>query len=199
MGIIIDDSSRMILAYGEFDRATTENSIKLVQEVIDKYKHIRVIREIISDHGTQFCANKTDSHGNSKHSFSGFLKSNGIKQILCRVKHPQSNGKVERLHKTIKHECIRPKTPLTIEDARDVVEEFVEHYNTERLHSSIDYIAPVDKLKGRAKQILKTRDDKLNKARETRKISRNKNNLLIGIKKGEKVETYKRLLVAGGL
>ena len=86
----------MILAYGEFDRATTENSIKLVQEVIDKYKHIKVIREIISDHGTQFCANKTDSHGNSKHSFSGFLKSNGIKQILRRVKHPQSNGKVEK-------------------------------------------------------------------------------------------------------
>ncbi len=55
------------------------------------------------------------------------------------------------------------------------------------------------KLEGRAELILKTRDEKLNKARETRKISRNKSNLLMGLKKGYSVETYKKSLVAGVL
>lgn len=93
---VLDDSSRKILAAGEFSHATARNSIKLVQEVIDKYGHIRVICEIISDHGTQFTGNKPTKKGQTKHTFSDFLRRHGIKHILCRVKHPQSNGKMEK-------------------------------------------------------------------------------------------------------
>jgi transposase InsO family protein len=39
------------------------------------------------------------------------------------------NGKIERWHKSLKRECIRPLTPLTLEDARRLVEGYVEHYN----------------------------------------------------------------------
>ncbi len=184
---ILDGYSRYIVHW-EIRESMTEKDIEIILER-GREKFPNQTPRIISDNGPQFISG----------DFKTYIKISGMTHVKTSPYYPQSNGKLERLNKTIKHECIRPKTPLTIEDARDVVEEFVEHYNTERLHSSIDYIAPVDKLKGRAKQILKTRDDKLNKARETRKISRNKNNLLIGIKKGEKVETYKRLLVAGDL
>ncbi|HUI45690.1 MAG TPA: transposase [Nitrospirota bacterium] len=72
--------------------------------------------------------------------------------------YPQSNGKLERYHKTLKGECIRPKTPLSLDDARRLVAEYVTHYNTARLHSSIGYIAPVDRLNGRHQDIFKERD-----------------------------------------
>ena len=67
--------------------------------------------------------------------------------------YPQSNGKLERWFKTLKGECIRIKTPLSLEDARRVVTDFVSYYNTVRLHSAIAYITPSDKLAGRAEAI----------------------------------------------
>ena len=84
----------------------------------------------------------------------------------------QSNGKIERYHRTLKATAIRPKTPLSLEDARRIVGEFVDHYNTVRLHSAIGYVAPLDKLEGRAGEILKERDRKLEAAREARKQRR---------------------------
>ena len=51
--------------------------------------------------------------------------------------YPQSNGKLERWHKSLKSECIRPGTPLTPEDARRLIQQYVDHYNTVRLHSAI--------------------------------------------------------------
>ncbi len=62
--------------------------------------------------------------------------------------YPQSNGKIERWFKTLKGECIRAQTPLSLEDARRLVAEFVTYYNTVRLHSAIAYITPADKLAG---------------------------------------------------
>jgi len=53
-----------------------------------------------------------------------------------------SNGKIERWHKSLKGECIRPGTPLSLEDARRLVEGYVEHYNKVRLNSAIGYITP---------------------------------------------------------
>ena len=91
-----DDSSRLILSGGEFENATEENSILLMREAIEKTREFWNIRESITDHGTQFYANKRDKEENAKHGFEEFLKEHNIKQILCRYKHPQSNGKIER-------------------------------------------------------------------------------------------------------
>jgi len=62
--------------------------------------------------------------------------------------YPQSNGKLELFHGTLKQECIRPQTPLCLDDAIRSVTIFVDHYNNERLHSAIGYIVPKDKLEG---------------------------------------------------
>ena len=83
--------------------------------------------------------------------------------------YPQSNGKIERFHQSLKRECIRPKTPLCIEDARRIVSEFVKYYNEVRLHSAIGYVAPRDKLEGRAGEIMAERKRKLQQAKELRK------------------------------
>ena len=87
--------------------------------------------------------------------------------------YPQSNGKLERYHKTIKSTCIRVNTPLSLSDARRVVTDFVDKYNNRRLHSAIEYVTPADKLYGRAELIQAERDAKLAAARQARKVRRN--------------------------
>ncbi|MFO8058816.1 MAG: integrase core domain-containing protein, partial [bacterium] len=86
--------------------------------------------------------------------------------------YPQSNGKIERWHQSLKKECIRPRTPLDLDDARRIVGEYIEHYNHVRLHSAIGYVAPHDKLMGRETEIFKERDRKLEAARDERKHRR---------------------------
>ena len=116
----------------------------------------------ISDNGPQFIAK----------DFKEFIRLCGMTQVKTSPYYPQSNGKLERYHRTIKGTCIRVKTPLSLEDAQRVVEEFVTYYNHERLHSAIAYITPKDKLEGRAEMIQAARDAKLAAAREIRKAQR---------------------------
>ena len=98
--VVLDDSSRFILAGGEFAAATGKASIDLVKEVLENHGDIWRIREIITDHGTQFFANKTDKNGESQSAFSAFLAKNEIKHIVSRAKHPQTNGKIAKWHHT---------------------------------------------------------------------------------------------------
>ena len=93
---VLDEASRMILSGGEFSAATAENSINLLREAYEEYQHIAPIREVITDHGSQFYANKRDLQVNAEHSFELFCKEMGIQHILARVKHTQTNGKMER-------------------------------------------------------------------------------------------------------
>ena len=86
--------------------------------------------------------------------------------------YPQNNGKLERWHQSAKRECLRPRCPLSLEEARRIVGEFVEHYNTRRLHSAIGYIAPANKLAGRETEIFAARDRKLEAARQVRQAKR---------------------------
>jgi putative transposase len=86
--------------------------------------------------------------------------------------YPQSNGKIERWHKSLKRECIRPLTPLTLDDARHLIQVYVDHYNMVRLHSAVGYVTPQDMLTGRQAEIHATRDCKLEEARRLRQLSR---------------------------
>jgi hypothetical protein len=72
----------------------------------------------------------------------------------------------------VKVTTIRPNTPCSLEEARKLVAQFVEYYNTVRLHSAIGYVAPADKLAGREKAIWERRDQRLEAARERRRLRR---------------------------
>jgi hypothetical protein len=87
--VVLDDSSRKVLSGGEFDSETSKNAIFLLKTALDECKLVynHGIRECISDHGTQFHADKRDKYGYADHEFENFLKVEGVKQILCRVKH----------------------------------------------------------------------------------------------------------------
>ena len=84
----------------------------------------------------------------------------------------QSNGKIERRHKSLKSECIRPGTPLSLDDERRLVEGYVDRYNNVRLNSTTGYITPKDMLSGRQLEIHAERDHKLKAARQQRQNRR---------------------------
>ena len=84
----------------------------------------------------------------------------------------EANGKLERWHKSLKSECIRPLTPLTLEDALRLIQTYVNYYNTVRLHSAIGYVTPQDRLAGRQAEIHAARDRKLEQARQLRRLRR---------------------------
>jgi hypothetical protein len=71
-----------------------------------------------------------------------------------------------------KGECIRPGTQLSLEDARRLVQGYVEHYNNFRLNSAVDYVTPKDMLAGRQQEIHAERDRKLAGARKQRQVRR---------------------------
>jgi len=79
--VVLDDSSRCVLAGDEFDAATAENSINLIQEVLENFREIIRIEQVVTDHGSQFYANKTCKNGKSNSKFSLFLEENNIKHI----------------------------------------------------------------------------------------------------------------------
>ena len=157
---ILDGYSRSIVHW-EIRESMKEADIEIIlQRAHEKYPEERP--RIISDNGPPFIAR----------DFKEFIKISGMTHVRTSPYYPQSNGKIERWHQSLKRECIRPKTPLDIDDARRLVLEFVEYYNTKRLHSAIGYITPKDKLEGKKKEIFAERDRKLADARDKRKTRR---------------------------
>jgi len=139
----------------------TEADIEIILERA-KELHPGARPRIISDNGPQFIAK----------DFKEFIRVSGMTHVRTSPYYPQSNGKIERWHKSLKGECIRPGTPLSLEDARRLVEGYVRHYNDVRLNSAIDYITPKDMLAGRQPEIRAERDRKLEEARKQRQIRR---------------------------
>jgi putative transposase len=157
---ILDGCSRYIVHW-DIRESMTEADIELV---LQKAKELwpKASPRIITDNGPQFLAK----------DFKEFIRISGMTHVKTSPFYPQSNGKIERWHQSLKQECIRPGTPLTLDDARRLVAGYVEHYNTRRLHSAIGYVTPKDKLEGREQLIFDARDRKLETARERRKAAR---------------------------
>ena len=104
--------------------------------------------------------------------FKEFIRISGMTHLRTSPFYPQSNGKIERWHKSLKGECIRPGTPLSVADARRLVHGYVDHYNNVRLNSATGYITPKDMLAGRQQEIHTARDRKLEAARRQRQLRR---------------------------
>jgi len=157
---ILDGCSRALLHW-QLRYSMTEAEVEIIiQAAIEKYPGVKA--RVITDNGPQFIAR----------DFKEFIRIVGLTHVKTSPYYPQSNGKIERWHQTLKAACLRPGCPLSLEDAQHLVEHFVAHYNTVRLHSAIGYITPVDRLAGRHLEIFAARDKKLDAARQNRKLKR---------------------------
>ena len=153
---ILDGFSRKVIHWDIRPEMKELDIEAIVQYAKEQYPEARP--RIISDNGPQFIAN----------DFKSFVRLSGMTHVRTSPYYPQSNGKIEHYHRTLKSDCIRPKCPLTLEDAKRVVKQFVSDYNDRRLHSAIGYITPSDMLAGKQKAIHEERDRKLEEAREDR-------------------------------
>ncbi len=157
---ILDGHSRFIVAWDIFPNMHEESVEIVVQRAKEKFPH--ACPRIISDNGGQFIAR----------DFKELVRLLGMTHVRTSPYYPQSNGKLERWHGTIKSECIRPGTPLCLEDAKRLVSRWIDEYNHVRLHSALGYVTPADKLAGREAAIYAQRDQKLEAARERRQAKR---------------------------
>jgi len=133
---------------------------RILERAKEKYPEAKP--RMISDNGPQFLAR----------DFKEFIRLSGMTHVRTSPYYPQSNGKIERWHQSLKQECIRPLTPLTLADARRLIQSYVDHYNMVRLHSALGYVTPQDMLLGRQVEIHAERDRKLEQARRQQQLRR---------------------------
>lgn len=157
---VLDGYSRAIVEW-DLREAMRETDVEIILEAA-KEKYPRARPRVISDNGPQFIAR----------DFKEFIRISGMTHVRTSPYYPQSNGKLERWHKSLKGECLRPGVPLTLADARRLIGSYVEHYNTVRLHSAIGFVTPQDMLAGRQSEIHEARDRKLEQARQQRQLRR---------------------------
>lgn len=154
---VLDGYSRMILHH-ELRTTMTGYDVQItLQRALEKYPDVHP--NLISDNGKQFVAK----------DFREYLRDCGLKQVRTSVYYPQSNGKIERFHGTIKTEEIRKQSYLSIDDARRQIDRYIHYYNEERLHSALYYLTPKEVFDGKTEQRLKERQDKLDKAAHMRR------------------------------
>lgn len=154
---LLDGYSRY-LVHWEIRTSMTERDVQtIVQRGLEKFPNERP--RIISDNGPQFIAK----------DFKEFIRLTGITHVRTSPYYPQSNGKLERWHGSLKGERFRLAAPTSLDPARRVVASFVAHYNDVRLHSALGYVTPADKLAGLEDVIFAERDRKLEEARQRRR------------------------------
>ncbi len=153
---VIDGYSRYIVHH-ELRQNMQEFDVEItIQKALEKFPGNNP--RIISDNGSQFISK----------DFAAYLKFAELQHIKTSIAYPQSNGKIERFHRTIEEEHLRQTSMINLEDARKQISEYIEFYNTKRLHSSLFYLTPDDYLKGTEKEKLQVREIKLTEARSNR-------------------------------
>lgn len=157
---VLDGCSRYITAWDIRPTMCEADAQIVLQRAREAFPEAKP--RVITDQGSQFKGRE----------FQQFIKLWSATHVMTSPHYPQSNGKIERFHKTLKHHAIHPQTPLSLEDAKRITAQFIEHYNNERLHSAIGYITPKDRLAERHKLIHAQREQKLESAREQRKLKR---------------------------
>ena len=107
------DACSCSIVHWEIRESMKEAEIEtIIQRAREKYPDVSP--RIISDNGPQFIARE----------FKEYIRVTGMTHIRTSPYYPQTNGKLERYHRTIKSECIRPGVILSLEDARIVVEDY---------------------------------------------------------------------------
>lgn len=149
---VMDDYSRFVLAWKLQTDMSTDSLIEVVQQAIDATGMTEVLVEdrtrLLSDNGSGYVSR----------AFRDYLHLVGIHHILASPFHPQTNGKLERYHQSIKQEVnqLPYEMPAELEQA---IAEFVDYYNYRRYHKALGNITPDDVLQGRRDSILAKRKE----------------------------------------
>ena len=149
---VLDDYSRMILAWELKTDMTAESISDVVEQAVEwtgmKNVPLEDRSRLVSDNGPGYLA----------YAFEDYLRMLAIRHIRCSPHHPQTNGKLERFHETLKAR-VNLLVYLSPEELRRAIAEFIEFYNHRRYHEGIGNVAPADVYYGRRDGILKRREE----------------------------------------
>ncbi len=149
---VMDDDSRFILAHRLPQDMTADSFIEVVQDAVDTTS---MDQAPVTERTRLLCDN---GPGYVSRAFRDYLGMVGIKHILATPFHPQTNGKLERCHQTIKRDVnqVPYELPADLEAANGA---FVSYYNYRRYHKALGNMTPSDVLKARRQEILQRRKE----------------------------------------
>lgn len=149
---VMDDFSRFILAWKLQEDMTTDSLIEVVQETIDTTGMddvpVQDRTKLLSDNGSGYVSR----------AFREYLQQVGIRHILASPYHPQTNGKLERYHRTLKTEVYQVPYEI-VSDLEGAIGAFVDFYNHRRYHKALGSVTPADVLHGHREAILARRKE----------------------------------------
>ena len=159
---VMDDYSRFILAWKLQVDMTSPSLIDVVQDAVDRTGMSDVPVEdrtkLLSDNGSGYISR----------AFQEYVQLVGIRHIFTAPYHPQTNGKLERYHQTLKRSVNQVVYDVPV-DLQQAIGEFVEFYNHRRYHKALKDVTPSDILEGRRDQILARRKEAKTRSLERRK------------------------------
>jgi len=160
---VLDGYSRFIVHWDLRASMTTDDVELVIQRALESLPKGVSKPRLISDNGPQYISTE----------FRSYLRDQEVVHSRIRVGHPQSNGKIERFHKSLKSECIRVSPLGDLDEAWEIIKSYVQAYNHERLHASLNDLTPSDYLKG-LEHVTKRLEDRKAALETARKIRREK-------------------------
>jgi len=146
---IVDAYSRYIVHWELLEIASAAAVRAVIQTALKKYPGHRP--RLVTDNGVQFTSRE----------FKELIKDFSLKDIKIRIKHPESNGLIERVHRSLREEGLSDQQLKNKYSAEEIISVWVEHYNHTRLHASLKYLRPIDYLTGCHKEKLRERHEKI--------------------------------------
>jgi putative transposase len=147
---VLDDYSRMILAWRLQTDMTADSISEVVQRAVEwtgmTEVPVKDRSRLLTDNGSGYLAHALQDH----------LSMLSIRHIRCAPHHPQTNGKIERFHETLKSR-VNLLVYTSPDEPRRAIGEFIEFYNHRRYHEGIGNVAPADLYYQRRQTILERR------------------------------------------
>ena len=159
---VMDDFSRFILGWDLKTDMTGGSLEDVVQRAVDFTGMTDVPIEdrtvLLSDNGAGYLSQQ----------FNQYLRMVGIRHITAAPFHPQTNGKIERYHRTLKEEITQVPYDMPGE-LKEAIRSFIEYYNYRRYHEGLGNVTPYDVYTGRHLEIIRKRKEAKSKTLKARR------------------------------
>jgi len=167
LSTILDDYSRYIIAWKLCTNMKAEDVTDTLELALQAsgcdQVHVAHKPRLLSDNGSSYVSSE----------LADWLDDKGMDHVRGAPYHPQTQGKIERWHQTLKNRILLEKYFLP-GDLKHQIEAFVDHYNHQRYHESLNNVTPSDVYFGRAQAILNKRERIKRKTLETRRLQHRK-------------------------
>lgn len=162
LATIMDDYSRYIISWELCKNMKSDDAMRVIEQALAKTGLEEKNRpRILSDNGSCFISNE----------FTTFINDQKLVHVRGAPYHPQTQGKIERYHRTMKN-IVKLENYFYPNELRSRIGSFVDYYNNQRYHESLKNVTPADVYFGRDLECLNRRKDiKIETLKERRKLN----------------------------